>query len=799
VDFINYISRHLIKHRILVVLSCNEFNKIRQIDNSVLIHVPMLDEAETRDYMGRLLSSLIPLPFAGCVHHRSAGNPHFIREILVDLTLRRLISYDTGYHFPANLDDYLLPSRILHSIYSRMSHISECNYVHLQKLATVCTPLSRELIIYILKLNDLELYSLLNEAIYNEILVKRGKHYYYTFPEARQRFFDETSARAQGVISRRVLRYYQNRPVEDVETCLGLIQNSELATDPLNARKYYLRLYQLQNDDFEQEKAYEAIMNVLKIDFAVGLQSGESETDPANPRPVPAADIIRDLREFHEKTEATGFFRRASFVEESADAIPEMFEKYLVLATLRMLAEDLVMARQHFEKAATLAMTGRQRVLSWLYLARISSRLEPDKVRNYLDKIDPNDLTLELRIIYTDRLAVHYASKKELGLAIRTIEDFLVELPPDHDNRVMINLAAMHNDLGVFYSDQKNIQEAEEHLNIALGIWKRHNIKRYLGLIYNNIADLNLKQGFTIKAQEYSELGYNYTSELNLTMGQALALLNQGEAYIKMGEFGIAEEKLIAARDLINSVGGTLHLDAIMRNLALAKSKIKGFGYYFQFISENEAHLIEGQINEINPLVKTYFYFLHETANLKKLRRLIRKNVQINYKHIHEEEFYHNILSLIALSAGDYETAMAELRLAMHFAGEINNNYAIAVFNVLQTNCLYGLKDYARARELAETALVPIKENRYRYWEIKLEILVLKLDLVNPEAPLRGVLRKVNDVLAICRANHYYQLEVEAWQVKLQIINDLGMEAKAKEEFDLYRAFLERITQDIDH
>lgn len=822
IDFINYLSQHLIRHRILVVLSCNDFNKIRQIDNSILIHIPMLDLDETRDYMSRLLGAPVPETMVGELYKRSAGNPHFIREILVDLTLRKMIGQEKAadadperrkaldrsklpdpgnrlhsnqeFRFPVSLDEYQLPTRIIHSIYSRMSHISEANYKHLQKLAIVRTPLSRELILYILKLGDQELYSLLNEAVYNEILVKRGKHYYYTFPEARSRFLEENNARAHGVVSRRVLRYYDSHPVNDSETCLGLIKNAGFASDPLSARRYWLRLYQIENDDFEQEKAYDAIMNVLKIDFELG------SLDPAQPSQaaVPAADIIRDLKEFHEKTEATGFFRRAAFVVQNAHLIPENFEKYLVLGTLALLAEDLTGARKHFETADSLALTGRQRVLSWLYLARVISRTDPELGKSWLDKIDPKELNLELRIVYTDRLAVYWAARKEVGLAIKTIEDFLSDLPPEHDNRVMINLAAMHNDLGVFYSEQKNIQEADEHLNIALGIWKRHNIKRYLGLIYNNLADLCLKQGFTVKAQELSELGYAHSSELNLTMGMALALLNQGEAHIKMGEFQIAEEKLQAASDLIHSVGGTKHLDSILRNLALAKSKIKGFGHYHQFIKANEPLLMQGQISEINPLVKTYFYYLHETANLKKLRRLIRKNVQINYKHIHEEEFYHNILSLIALSAGDHVTALAELRQAMHFAGEINNNYAIAVFNVLQISCLYGLREYAKARELAETALSPIRENNYRYWEMKLGILALKLDLMNPETPLRGILRGVNEVLVVCRAQQYYQLEVEAWQIKLQIITELGMETRAWDEYRQYCLFLEEITRDID-
>ena len=50
----------------------------------------------------------------------------------------------------------------------------------------------------------------------------------------------------------------------------------------------------------------------------------------------------------------------------------------------------------------------------------------------------------------------------------------------------------------------------------------------------------------------------------------------------------------------------------------------------------------------------------------------------------------------------DFEGALNELKIALRHAGEINNNYAIAVFYVLQIRCYYGLKDVERARELTD-------------------------------------------------------------------------------------------------
>lgn len=784
IEFINFLSNHLLTHRIMVVLSCNDLAKVTQIRHTVLMNVRMLEREDARAYVRRLLGAEVPEAFCDIVYQRSAGNPHFIREILYELIQKKKIWYDTELHYPADLNDFVLPSKVLHSIYSRMSHLSAANYSHLQKLSAVFTPLSRDLIMKILRVRDDELYSLLNESEQNEILEKRGKQYYFTFAEARQRFYEESSPKVYDLISKRVLRYFKSKTVHDVPTCLGIIRAAELAGDILAERDYYLRLYQLYDNEFDQHEAYNAILQALKIDF--GGNAVVSETE-----------MIRDLSMFHEKSETTGFFRGAGFVLDNAGIIPEYFEKYLVLGTLHQLAEDNARAFECYQRATELALTGKQKVMGQLLLAKVYIRLGPEKGIAILKALDPDVMNLDLRIAYYDRLAVYSSLDKDYNKAISILETFLATLPPENDSRVMISLAALHNDLGVFYSELKNIPEAEEHLNIALTIWKSYNIKRYLGLIYNNISDLYLKQGLTVAALEYSELGYRYAKSLDLVLTQALALLNQGEAKIKMGEYLEAEERLLASRDLVLSVQSTRYLDSIQRNLALAKSKTNSFSHYYQFIREVEPKLMDGVVNEINPLVKTFFYYLHEIGNVKQLRRMIRKNVQINYQTIHEEEFYHNILSLLALREKDFETALAELKQAMKHAGEVNNHYALAVFDVMQITCCIGLRDYDKAQELLDKARPAIAENRYGYWQYKLDILQMKLDLADPEMPLRRVLRRTNQCLERCNEYQYYQLVVELWQIKIQILLEMAADTFAESQYQEYRAYLEQITQDI--
>jgi signal transduction histidine kinase/serine/threonine protein kinase len=781
IDFINYMSPMIVQKRIMIVLSCNDFNKVSQINHSVLINIPFLDVDESKNYINKLLPHPAPDELSVELFKRSSGNPHFIREILIDLVQRKSITIDDNIVFPDSLSSYQLPARLLHSIYSRMSHLTSQNYALLQKLSISQTRLSRELIIYILKLKDTELYNLLNDATYNEILNKDGKYYRFSFDEAKQRMFSECDPKVHVLVSKRILKYYANKKIEDKENCMGLIANAYIAKDLQSARQYYLVLSKLLSEDYEQAPAYEAILSVLRLDF-----------DPRTQ--VSTKEIIQDLVVFQEKTELTGFFERAGFILENSDQVPELFEKYHSIGTIQLLKEDYPAAEASFSKAEALCMTGKQQLLAWLGHIQVYLRTDLNKAKLYLDKALKAQMPLDLQIVFTDRLAVYYGYLGETDRAIKTIEDFLQILPPDHDSKVMVRLASMHNDLGVFYSDQKNIEEAYEHLNTALNIWKRYNIRRFWGLIYNNLSDLYLKQGITLQSNHLSQLAFKYADELQLTTIKALALLNQGEAKIKMGEFREAESLLVACKDLVESIGGTSYLDSVKRNLALAKSKIKGFGHYYSFIVENESELIKGKLTTINPLVKTYFYYLNEIQSSKKLRRLLSSNVQINYKHLHEEEFHHNVLSLIAMMEKDYEKALAELKLALRHAGEINNNYAITVFYIMESECHFGLGDYTKAQELMDKARDLATQNHYRYWLCKLDIMQAKLDLVVSDIPLRSILRRVNRCFEQWESYEYYQHNVQLYQIQIQILLELKQDALAQSKYLEYKKYLKQIT-----
>ena len=108
---------------------------------------------------------------------------------------------------------------------------------------------------------------------------------------------------------------------------------------------------------------------------------------------------------------------------------------------------------------------------------QIFSQTDLDKMLEYLVIIGKASMPLEYTIIYHDRLALYYKLKGDMHTSIRIAEDYISELPSIQDPRVLLRLASLHNNLGVNYSTLKNMDEAQEHFEIALSIWKRFNIQ----------------------------------------------------------------------------------------------------------------------------------------------------------------------------------------------------------------------------------------------------------------------------------------------------------------------------------
>ncbi len=780
ISFINLAAFEMAKKPIMIILSINDPHQTKELKHAIYLKVEPLSFIDTKKYLTKLLHKEVPETFAQEIHARSFGIPMFVRDILIDLTEKKMIWVKEKLNFDVDLKKYTLPQNLIHSIYYRMSHLNEKSYNNLQKLSCIYSPLSKDLINHLLDLSEeKELWKLLIDARNNEIIYEQDGYYHFTFQEIRERLNSELDQDVRIELSKKFIQYYKENTIGNSDICMGLVQNAYLADDIESVRRFKLLLIDTYNNTYQQDKAFAEICKVIEIDFSHKVT-------------VPENELKADLESFVNKAEMTGLIQKAIDLISEIPHFPEMFEKYYLLGTLMLRLEKYSSAEEYLNIALNMAMTGKYRIkvlidLVWLY----TNNSKFDKALPILNDLNGMEMSMELKIAYIDRESIYLYRTGRNSDAITLLEKFLVDLPVINETLALLKLGSLYNNLGSFYSNEKNIADAYKHFMNAKAIWEKLNYNRSLGIVYNNLGDLSLRQGDTKNALEYFEKALEISNKIGVRRSQVLAWLNFGETYIKLGQFLKAEEHLCKAKEMCLTLESKLFYEGIVYNLAIVRSKIGSFKYYLDFIKENQPELLTGQIKALTPLTKTYFYYLFETGQSQKINNLLYNNPHLDFSNNHEEEFYYQILGLLSMHKRDYHTALQNINLALEQSIKNKSSYAQAINYIRQTECYLGLNRFENAEKSFENAKQLIDNYGFKYWSLVLDILSIKIQLAQKEIPLRVLLRRTLELIPVIEKNDIYALQLELYSIIIQIYNDLKAEKLGLQYFRKYKEKVE--------
>lgn len=779
IEFINFCADMISTSQIIITLSFNNYRQVRKLNETVIIKVPFLTYEESKSYISRLLKSEVPEEMLKKIHKRTCGNPLFIQEFLIDLIERKKIWNESVFNFDYNIDLVVLPESILNSIYIRMSKLTEKSYRYLMQLSIVQTPLSKKLIKYFFGINDLQLYHFITDALNNEILIKSGDYYFYTFPEAKKRFIRECSKEKLIEFSQRVVSYFQDVEINDMQICQGIIENAQIAHDYKAIRKYNLRLYKLNDLQHNQEEAFKNLINVLKINIADSITHIDR-------------NLIEDATLISKKLDIVVSLSKAEHLIRIMEDYPDIFEKYLILIKIYHLFEDFDKAVSLFTIAESLIRTAKQSLELKLLAMKIYQRLgNQKKVKEAIEKIDYSTLDEKYYLIFKDRESVFLFQNGKTLDAISIEESLIEKFPLTPDNEMIIVIAIIYNNLGTYYSTIKRLDEAQHYLSKSIALFEKFNIEKQLVLIYNNLGDLFLKQGLTNKAfalfnksEELLEKNYNSSTAV-------LTYINIAEAKLKYGNFDEAKDYLLKAKAVSDKVNGTTNDSSISRNLALVMSKTSTYKDYTDFVYAHNPKLQDLRFNALDPLVKTYFYFLYEILATESLEKLIYNNSHISYSKLKEEEFYYNALNLLAITKQNYEVAYRNIEFAKEYAQTSRNKYAYTIFRIREIECLLHLDKADEAEAIYQEILLICQEYHYKYWETVLKLHKCKIDLLNPNIHLRVILRNLVSLIEVCEINHYLLIEIKALGLVIQVLNQFGIIDLNSEYVKKYKSKIE--------
>ena len=785
IDFVNYISNEISERKILIIISVDDPSSLSGLIHTIQFKINPLNINQTHNYVKKILNDSVPLEFSQQIWQRSNGNPQFCRDIIIDLTDKKIIWKENKYNFDIDLSNYVLPKHIKHSIYKRMSYLSQEVYLGMQKLSVCQTPLTKALIQHILQIDERDVFFLIHESNNNELLFKRGQYYYFSFNEAKTRMFNECSEKIKIDVSLRVLEFFKDTEIESAEICDGVIKNALMIEDWQSVRIHRLRLINLYSGNYQQLQAFREICKVIELDFSGKVDLKKSE-------------IMFDLSLFQEKAELTGSIQIAMSLLDSIDNLPDVFEKYYIKASFLMGLEHHNKASRLFEKALQYAITGRQRVSTIINLTWTLLRLNKiTKAKKYLNLLEHAPMTPDLKVSYIDRKALLQERDGHLLEAIQFVENFLSSLPKGGSTNYYVKLGSMHNNLAYMYSNNRNIEQAYIHFEHARAIWEKVEYERSLGLVYNNLGDLALKQGDTKTAFEHFDKAFAVCQKVDQKRGQALVYINYGEAYIKLGKFKRAEEYLLTAKDIISSINSTEYSDSIMSNLALTISKVDNFNHYYEFLQEQSPEILEKEVPVITPLVKTYFYYLNNIGNITKMNEYLELCLDQDLFEDQDEEFYYQILGLLLVNSKDYEGAIKNFKHAIEYARKSKSSYAEAILLIRITQCCYFLNDYKSGMDYLTKAKSLIEKYSFEYWNVVLRLVENDLKMLDSNYPFRNILRSILEILDFVLENKLFILEISCYERLFQIYGAIGADKYAKHYYSLYKTKVQEVVKSI--
>jgi signal transduction histidine kinase/tetratricopeptide (TPR) repeat protein len=810
VDFLNYFSKkYLPKLPIMIILSVNDPRKLKKLKHSVEIKMEPLSLSSSEEYVRRLLNKTPGKEFLHELWQRSYGNPGFMEKILIDMTRRRIIWKKGEFSLQGNLQDYKLPGELVQAIYSKMSHLSQQTYLKLVQMAAIKVPLTHGLLRHVLKLSNQELYFIMTDGENNEILYERNQQVYFTYKEAGERFARECEPEERQLLSQRVLSYFadddlkeagedvkplvvygnkrfeetdrlktnnllvyiNDNSIDDEKTLQGLIYHSKDCGEYYQQKLYQKFLARYYGEKKQFVKGFLAMVEVLKLDLDNHLQPEQQSSREDEYILLEYANWM-NLRYM-----PSDFARMVRRMKKG-------FERSFLMGAFDLEIERNRRAFVSFKHALEAAETADEEMRVLLYLGRYYVRVsEYEELRTVLEKLESMKLVDEFETVYTSLRGFELVHKGEVHAAIKLITDYLAQQAGSTRPSFFVELGGLYINLGQYYNIERDYKKELDCYHAALDIWKSIGYERKLGIVYNNLGDIALRQGKTPEAFDHFLNAITISEKVNNLTSMILSYLNYGEAYIKQGEFGKAEENLQKAQELNDKTETDKFGASIINNLAIARSKQHNFDYYRSFVAENQPELLKNEFKAISPIVKTWFYYLSLIGDTETLQRLLNESEIILTT---QPEFYWQTKGNLHFMKQEYDEAQFAYENCLEYAQRSNSEYALAIVNLYLAK-VKSAKGLIREALFHEKVAIDLcRRNRFNYWSLALKLNHQLIDLQDESVNLRKVIRELKQILQEAESKGYYQIELQSYDLLHHIFSFLKKKRESRFYLKIY-------------
>ena len=763
IQALDIISKSISTHSIFFVMSGCQHNTIDSVMHKNKVFLPNLDYENTEKFISHIIPGKeIKKPIIDLIFDKSAGNPEFVKKILLQLAQDHLLYNEEipkEYHLPSAFS-----SNVKETIIHSLSQLP--NYELIKKLSFFYIPITSGSIQEILKIPQKKVCFLLSDLLETHIFVHGNEAYHFNSQQSKLYLSQQLTKAEKEEIAKNVFDYYQSNPIDNLKTAEGLLKYSFILRNFVKAREYSLICAKLHLDNKQFEEAHFHYFQIGKLHSLRLLPQKflweDLETLTLNSK----LNSLKSLRLLSQFPEDKTTKMRAVLLQDAGK-----------IKSAETIFDEIKLDSSNIDKVLRIRKIRNKLLLN---------KLEQTSV--LLDEFTPESPKEEVyKIIMQSELLL---KRKNPDKATTILREFI----ENHSLNELKNnyiLSKLYEVLANCLHIKRHLEEAEKYYLKAQQILKETEYSIGLCNNYIDLGGLYLTMGNTNKSLEYLSQAQKLTK--NYTQGQLRISYSYGKTYIKMGEFERAIEYFEEAKKICKQTKNNFRYSMCKMHIASCIMKCKGYGEFYNYVLEFRPEIFNWEIKEFDPLVRAFFIYLISTEQIDGLEQKLEENSALYLKNKNHYEIYYSLLGRIASLKKDFDSAISHLEHAINIVKGIHN-YA-------HCTLLYDLcKVYTSKKEFEKAAIIcqqleEMSENfNFNYWHQHAKLEKLKINIFNKKISYRQAFFEAKQSLAYCQEKNYFMHVLEYYKIIIQVLDFYNLNKQAVSYLSKYKKLIAQIS-----
>ncbi|MFH1335504.1 MAG: tetratricopeptide repeat protein, partial [Candidatus Zixiibacteriota bacterium] len=673
--------------------------------------------------LSKFLRNKFPVEFFSFVHERTAGNPHFVVEVLKYLLEKNAVLLEDS-HWMVDLNGLkkiTIPGSIESVLTKNLKRYDDQILDFLGVAAVIGKRFSLNLIGELNPSDRKKASEILTMLTDHQLLIQKddpvkGEKYYEFANQNLQTILYRRLKKSERILCHKMIGDLLERRLADEgdELVFELAYHYSEAEENLKAYRYALLSAEKMEQRYANQEALRYLDKALKL--AVRIPDEQIAREKRVQALLQKGDFCKKVGELNQ---AEKDYRTVLRLVQTSSDLKMQVKVYNSLAETYRLKHDYQKGISTLKKAMQIHQrvdepVERANTLSYLGLLYWTD----SQYQNALDsfhkalEIDQKQESKSYRASTLNNMGLVYWSLHQYPEALKYFKDAL-SVYNDLGNQEWI--ARTHNNIGATFLFLGEFPQALAHLLRSLELNEKATNQKEAAYNLENIGEVHRKMGDYINAFKYWERELNLALEINFTQRVGYIYINSGISYFDLGNYKKAFEYFQQAKDtaeriedkelrilvlislsrffsVLNSdqkshqlleeaiqIIDTINDERSLINVYQIKSRLASKNGQFEEALKllNEASALANKLNakeetfSINLELSAFYLESGETEKAKEFLGIAK--ISGLERYILFQPTYYFISGKLECSGGNFESAQKDFENALHLAEKLNH------------------------------------------------------------------------------------------------------------------------------